>query len=142
MKWYKRLYYYLMDGNLPKHGAAPTSRSRIVNDPITWGDLCDKQPTWKMERPAPWPDPPMPSRLYSDSLLPKLPKQDKKQYYRVDYYKLNGKKLYWDMGFYQPIEYPVRLLAWSYWSSHDYYEVTIEHMTEEEFNKLPDFEKD
>jgi len=101
-------------------------RSRIVNDPITWGDLCDKQPTWKLEPPGPWPDP---------------PKQEKKPYYRVDFYDFRGDKPYWAKGFYQSIKYSIRLPAWSYWSSHDFYDITIEYMTEEEFDNLPDFKE-
>ena len=121
-----------MYGNLPKHGAAPTSRSRIVNDPITWGDLCDKQPTWKVDPPKPWPDPPIPSRLYSDSLLPKLPKQDNKPHYRVDFINEKGRE---HDAYYQPANTELKLDKW-----YCMYRVSLEYMTEEEFNNLPDYE--
>ncbi len=90
-------------------------RSRIFNDPIGWGDL---------EAPP-----------------CKPPKQEKKPYYRVDFYDFRGDKPYWAKGFYQSIKYSIRLLAWSYWSTHDFCDITIEYMTEEEFDNLPDFKE-
>jgi len=150
MKWYKRLYYYLLDGNLPKHGAAPTSRSRIVNDPITWGDLCDKQPTWKVDPPKPWPDPPdpPPKRFLNEDVIITKPsinadeliklkdairkEYNKKPYYKVDFINEKGRE---HDAYYQPADTELKLDKW-----YCMYRVSLEYMTEEEFNNLPDYE--
>ena len=136
MKWYKRLYYYLMYGNLPKHGAAP--RSRIVNDPITWGDLCDKQPTWKVDPPKPWPDPPPPSfkRIRDEDIELSIwrYKNVESLYFRVDCLDLDGNNI---KSFYQSTEYELMLDTWS--TLDNYYRVTVEYMIPEEFDNLPDY---
>ena len=134
-----------MDGNLPKHGAAP--RSRIVNDPITWGDLCDKQPTWKVDPSKPQQDPlecnDTKARLiklrgeyekfYNDLIKTK---RCKKLYFRVDCLDLDGNNI---KSFYQSTEYELMLDARS--TLDNYYRVTVEYMTPDEFDNLPDYKE-
>jgi len=150
LKWFKGLFKIPHrdnhDGYQPRTstlGDPPTSR--IFNDPVTWGETTKD----KMEAPGPWPDPPdlppkkilnedvwLPKGEYARSMLPsKPPKQEKKPYYRVDCLDLGGSNL---KSFYQPTEYELMLDAWS--TLDEYYRVTMEYMTEEEFDNLPDYE--
>jgi len=146
MEWFKRLF------NTKK----ATSRPRVVNDPVTWGDICSKQPTWKVDPINPWPDPPDPPPIrilnedvgcYGsiDGYQPKSSSKTedkieshKKPYFRVDFYDQFSSEPSWSKGFYQSVEYSVEL---STWSVYDYYDIEIEYMTEEEFNNLPDYEE-